>query len=142
MRTSMRISMGNSWESRVSHRLMKCMLDSMVSEVVASLFKCMVKTLSSLIGSRVAGCDIIIAVCLRGDFFALQRRLDHLAFSSIDAGGDHYYVCWTIHDVFDLVLELGVQVVKLKTMLCEMVIEHLMFKNMIGIHARLMMDWL
>jgi len=103
---------------------------------MAGLFECMVELFSCFLGTCVTEFYVRIAIFLRGDGLAFSRLPEHLAFTSIDAGGHWHQVAWTIHNAFDLLLKIRVQVTEFKAMLIEVVIQNLMFKDMIGIRFR------
>jgi len=103
---------------------------------MAGLFECMVELLSCFLGTCVTEFYVRIAVFLGGDGLAFSRLPEHLAFSSIDAGGHWHQVAWTIHNARDLLLEIRLQAIEWKVMFIEVVIEHLMFEDMISIRFR------
>jgi len=108
-------------------------MESFTLEVMAMVFKRLVEVFSSLPGSFVAQQGVLITALAGLESFSFQPMLDNLAFPAIDACRNWCHVVWPVDDIFDLTLQLGVQFVVLEVMFRKMVIEHLMFENMISV---------
>jgi len=108
-------------------------MEGITLEVMAMVFKRLIEVFSSLPGGFVAEQGVLIAALARLESFSFQSMLDHLAFPAIDARRNWCHVVWPVDDIFDFTLQLGVQFIILEIMFRKMVIEHLMFENMISI---------
>lgn len=109
-------------------------MESFITEFVTMLFKCSVELFGSPPGRSVAEQGILIATRV-GLLESLSRQplLDQLAFPTIDPRRNWCHVFGIVEDTFDLFLQVSVQFIIFEAMFLKMVIEHLMFKNMIGI---------
>jgi len=108
-------------------------MESVALEIVAMIFKRFVKFFGSLPGRSVAEQGILIATRVGFESLSLHPMFDHLAFPAIDLRRNWCQVFGIVEDTFDLFLQVRVQIIVFEVMFCKMVIEHLMFKNMIGI---------